>query len=255
MCTTLSHLTVNLTMFIEPIVFTFALTLLNYNNEEILYKYSEINAYVLPTLTILSFISFQISTSLFPIISNNYQKGNKKYIEKLLSSIILMILFFSIFVSNIFYNYPVEITSLLYGENIGINNIKILTFFFILSYISPIFITLFQATNNHNFILKTQIILSIIKIISIFIFSFVPQISENSLVVALILNIMLTFIIYFIKANKIIKIKIPVLKLIFAFLFCFVLGFVLNSLLNIYFIFNILIYMVIYFVVIILLSK
>lgn len=238
--TTLSHLSYNVTSFLEPIIYTFCLNKLFISSETILFKYSEINAYTLPTLSLVTFVSFQISQTLLPLFTNSYQNNNKEYIEKTLSNIIYYLLIFGIFTSNVFYYFGKDILNLLYGKEIGLSSLKIMAYFFIFSYINPIIIVFLQASGNDKFILKTNIILSILKLIVLFILSINPITSNYSLIITIIFYLIISEAILFIKASKLIKIKIPVLKIVFLFLFIFILFYLITSL-NIYFLYKLII--------------
>lgn len=226
--TTLSHLITNIELFIEPILFTFALSLSNISKDTILYKYSEINAYVIPTLTLISFISFQISSALFPVFSKKYQEKNNDSISQISNKIIYYLFIIGIFFSNYFYFFGKEILYILYKVTTGTTSIKILSYFFIFTYITPIFNMLLQISNNDRYLLNTHLFLSILKLILIFILSIIPITINNSLIIAIIIMNLSLFVILFNKVNKIFKIKIPIIKLVFIFLYVFLSFFILN---------------------------
>ena len=251
--TTLTHLSYNITSFLEPIIYTFCLSYLSISSETILFKYSEINAYTIPTLSLVSFVSFQISQALLPVFSSNYRNKNINYIEKTVSIIIFYLFAFGIFLSNVFYYYGENILYLLYNSTIGLHSLKLMTFIFIFSYINPIIIVLLQSIGEDKFILKSNIILSIFKLVLLFILSIISITSNYSLIISIVINLLLSSFIMFFKVNKIIKIKIPVLKLVFLFLFIFNLFFIIK-LLNLNFIITILINLIISIIVILFLK-
>ena len=70
--TTSSKLVGSLTYFLEPILYTTALTLIGYSATKIGYLYSEYSAYAEGLLTMFSFISASIAVSIVPHISESF---------------------------------------------------------------------------------------------------------------------------------------------------------------------------------------
>ena len=144
--TTLTHLVSNFALFLEPIIFTFILSKANITSDSIILMYSEFNSFVLPTLTLLSFISFQYSQSLFPVLSNYYANNEIKKITNIMEKSLYLLSIISIFISLTFYFHAKEILDFLYNSANGIEIVKELAFIFILSYLLPLFITFLQAS-------------------------------------------------------------------------------------------------------------
>jgi len=235
--TTLTHLISNLALFLEPIIFT--LTLSNkISSNEILLKYSEINSFVIPTLTLLSFISFQYSQAIFPILSKNYSNNKNQELASLVNKSIYFMIIISTFIAYIFFFYSEEIFIFLYDTITGVSITKKLSFIFILSYITPIFTVLLQATNNYGYIFKCSIFCTLVKIFIIFVLGYLPINTELILPISLIIYIILSFILFFIKTLKIIKFKLPLNKILFMILCCYHI-FILSQYIEIHFIIKI----------------
>ena len=132
--TTISHFISNIQLFLEPIIFSFSFSLINISSDTTLYKYSEINAYALPTLTLISFISYQVSSALFPVFSKKYNIDND-YIENKTNKYLYYLLVVGIFSAHVFYYYGENILIFLYDTNIGYISIKIMCYFFIFKYV------------------------------------------------------------------------------------------------------------------------
>ena len=237
--TTLSHFISNIQLFLEPIIFSFSYSLINISSDTTLYKYSEINAYALPTLTLISFISYQVSSALFPVFSKKYNIDND-YIENKTNKYLYYLLVVGIFSAHVFYYYGENILIFLYNTNIGYISIKLMCYFFIFMYITPILNMLLQISGKEKYLMKLQILISLIKLSLIFIFIITKYFSNYSLVLSIIITSLIYLLLILNKSSKIIKIKIPVLKLVFIFLFTFIFFYII-SFLNINFIIAIII--------------
>lgn len=189
--TTLSKLIGSFTYFLEPIVYTYILTKLHYDNSLIQTNYTIINAYSLPLLTTASFISVALSTTIIPSISENYALKNYKSINYLIDKVILFSFIPSILVSILLFFYPQEFMKLIYGTTKGTNLIKPFVFFFLLYYLQMPFNSILQAIGKTKtpFIFST--IYSILRIILIIVLSYVPSINVNSIFYAIFLTMLL----------------------------------------------------------------
>ena len=69
--TTLSHLVGNFTYFLEPIVYVWILTILNFQQSQIEESYTIVNAFTISLLTLGSFVSTALATTVVPSISES----------------------------------------------------------------------------------------------------------------------------------------------------------------------------------------
>ncbi len=185
--TTASQMISGVTFFLEPIIYTFSLTLLGIDNNLILTSYSEITAYALPLITLFSFISITIATVIMPNIASASPKQIKVYIEKILFLTSIPALIISI----LMYNYANEYTFLLYKTTIGASYVKKYALIFLVFYfISPL-TAIMQATDKSKKLFIFSTIIHIIKLILIFALPFITT-------HALILSYLVTYYLYFI---------------------------------------------------------
>ena len=104
--TTGSRLIGSISYFLEPIIITYIM--LKSNQPNIMNEYGIISGYVYPMLLLPSFFTSAISNALLPVISNNYSRGNYNYARKKLKqalflSIIIGIIFTTIFITESVY--------------------------------------------------------------------------------------------------------------------------------------------------------
>jgi len=198
--TTSSRIIGNIGYFFEPIILTFSLTLIGYTNAFVLNEYGVYNAYVLPLLTIPSFFILALNTSLVPEISKN--KHNKKLvIRRLKQSLILS--FIIGLISNIFvYIFTEDLLNLIFNTTKGVNYIKFLAPFFIFLYLEGPLASTLQALNYAKYTMSVTIITTIIKLITLFLFS-ILHIGLYGLLISEIINV---FLILYLNTKKIIKV-------------------------------------------------
>lgn len=197
--TTINRLITNFTFFLEPIIYTYALTLINFNESEIMYKYSEINAYAIPLITMFSFVSTSIATSIIPKITQNYAIKDYEKMNYLIKKALLFSLLPGIIISCILFNYSDKYMNLIYGTNIGSNYVKYFIFPFLLFYLEPPVISILQSIGKSKQLLTFSIFTNILKLSLIFLLTLIPKISYNSLIITMVINsliVTLTLIFY-----------------------------------------------------------
>ena len=142
-----SRLIGSISYFLEPIILTFILIKVGYDNTYIMHEYGIVTGYVFPLLLIPSFFSVAISTSLLPIISGNLVRKRYGYAKNKLKQAILLSLCVGIFFTLIFILFPSYLLKFIYNTTSGINYIRIITPFFLMHYIQGPLTSYMQAAN------------------------------------------------------------------------------------------------------------
>ena len=190
---TTSKLIASIGFFLEPIILTFYLLKNNYSHNYITTEYGIISGYVIPLILLPSFITLAISQALLPSISKDYVNNNINLIKKKIKYVIIISLLIAIPISIILEVYPNNLLKLIYNTSKGINYIRILTPFCLLSYIeSPLQVVL-DSINKSNINMYTMLISTITRSISLIILSYL-NIGIYSLIISIILNILITTI-------------------------------------------------------------
>ena len=166
--TTSSRLIGSLTYFLEPIILTYALLKVGYNNNFITYEYGIINGYVYPLLLLPSFFTLAISNALLPVVSNNYINKRYTYVNKKIKQATIISLIIGIPFTLIFMFIPEIPLKLIYNTNLGINYIKVIAPFFILHYIQSPLTVVLQAINKAGCAMRGTLYGSIIRLIILF---------------------------------------------------------------------------------------
>ena len=198
--TTSSRIIGNIGYFFEPIILTLTLTLIGYTNNFVLNEYGIYNAYVLPLLTIPSFFVLALNTSLVPEISKN--KNNKGIIKRRLKQSLTLSFIIGL-ISNIFvYIFTDKLLLIIFDTAKGIEYIKFLAPFFTFLYLEGPLASTLQALNYAKYTMTVTIITTIIKLITLFLFSLM-HIGLYGLLISEIINI---FLILFLNTKKIVKV-------------------------------------------------
>lgn len=203
---TFSHLIANIAFFLEPIIFTYALSKISIENNQILYQYSEITAYALPLLTMFFFIANNLATVLIPTIIKN--KNNKEYNDKIITKALIASLLPGILFAVLFTFYSKDYLIFLYDTTIGSNIVKKYAFFFALFYMQPILISILNCYNKQKQLMIISIIDSIIKLTLLYFLTFIKTISYNSLIYSYIITNTFATLLLFIYVKKLLKLKI-----------------------------------------------
>ena len=198
--TTSSRIIGNIGYFFEPIILTFTLTIIGYSNSFVLSEYGIYNAYVLPLLTIPSFFILALNTSLVPEISKN--KHDKIKIKRRLKQSLIFSFLIGL-ISNVFvYIFTEQLLSIIFDTTKGIDYIKFLAPFFTFLYLEGPLASTLQALNYAKYTMTVTIITTIIKLITLFLFSLM-HIGLYGLLISEIINI---FLILYLNTKKIIKV-------------------------------------------------
>lgn len=186
----------SISYFLEPIILTNILLFVGYTKQYIVYEYGIINAYALSILLMPQFFTQNMSSALVPELAKYYSLNDKKMCVKRIKQIVLIsctIGGLSTLIITIFPNYFLNI---LYHTNEGIDYIRLLSPFTILFYIEYPLINALQALGKSKIAMKCTIISSLIRLISITIFSFL-KIGMYSLVISIIINLIISTLMYY----------------------------------------------------------
>lgn len=158
-----SRLIGSISYFLEPIILTFILLYVGYNNDYITMEYGVITGYVQPLILLPSFFTMAISTSLLPVISSSYSRGNYVYAKKKLKQALIISLIIGLFFTIIFMIMPDVLLKFIYNTNLGVNYIRIICPFFLLHYIQGPLTAYLQAINKADIAMNGTLVGAIIK--------------------------------------------------------------------------------------------
>ena len=158
-----SRLIGSVSYFLEPIILTFILLYVGYSNAYITQEYGIITGYVYPLLLLPSFFTMAISTSLLPVISNSYSRGNYDYAKRKLKQALMISVAIGIIFTIIFMLIPEFLLKFIYNTNLGVNYIRVICPFFLLHYIQGPLTSYLQAVNMADVAMKGTLVGAVIK--------------------------------------------------------------------------------------------
>lgn len=201
--TTGSRLIGSFSYFLEPIILTAVLLKIGFNNSYIVREYGIITGYVYPLLLLPSFFTNAISTSLLPVISNNYNRGYYEYSKKKLKQALYISFFIGCFFTLIFMFNSSYFLKLIFNTSHGVTYIKHIAPFFILHYIQGPLTSYLQAINKANIAMNGTLVGAIIKNILMLILPYF--IGIEGFIIASIVNIFYVTIqhIYYVRKSLI----------------------------------------------------
>ena len=192
--------------FLEPIIITNLFLYLGYSHEYILFEYGVFNGYSMSLLLLPQFFIQNMSTALVPEISKNYYKKNYDLCLKRIKQVILASVSIGSIFTLIILLKPSFFLNLIYGVTYGIDYIRFLSPFIILYYIEYPLINVLHALNMSKKLLIVTIIGSLIRTLSLILFSFL-RIGMYSLVFAVIINLIFSTFSYYYLVMKQLKKK------------------------------------------------
>lgn len=187
--TTGSRLIGSIGYFFEPIILTYVLLKVGYDNTFIVNEYGVLNGYVMPLLLLPSFFTGAISQALIPTISYAHSHGYKSYAKKKLKQAIFFSLLIGIPATLLFLFFPEMPLKLIYNTNQGITYIRVLSVVCLFHYIqSPISSSL-QAMGKAKVAMMGTLFSMFIRLGCIYFFSLF-KIGIWGLIVATSINIL-----------------------------------------------------------------
>lgn len=186
--TTLGRLIASLGTFLEPIILTFVFFKLGYDSKYVTNEYGIITGYVLPMVTMPSFLTGAISSALLPVITKAYVNKNIPYVKKKIKQATKLSLLVGIPVTIVMFFFPDFCLNLLFGNNAGSNYLRFAALVYFISYIGNPLISSLQAMNKSKTIMTTSTISIIIKTITLYILTYL-DIGMYSLLISSFLSI------------------------------------------------------------------
>lgn len=158
-----SRLIGSISYFLEPIILSFILLKVGYSSNYIVSEYGVITGYAFPLLLIPSFFTMAISTSLLPVISSNYSRGNYYYTKKKLRQAIMISLIIGLIFTIVFMIFPKEILRFIYNTSLGVKYVLVVAPFFLLHYIQGPLTSYLQAVGKAHEAMVDTLIGAVIK--------------------------------------------------------------------------------------------
>lgn len=250
--TTMSRLIGNFTYFLEPIVFLAILTFLNYQKDVINHSYTVLNAYTISLLTLGSFCSLAIATTIVPTIAESWVIKNTYSVNYYIKKALQFSLIPAIVITVLLFFYADQFMLFVYGTTQGARDVSMYAFFFLPYYIQAPICAIYQALGKSKQLFIISVIFNFARIALIVVLAFIPSINLQSLLWATFITLDLYCLIIFVNVKKLTRFQISFsnsLNLLIAFLGIFVMGLV-SKLINLTSIASIILIIITYFVLV-----
>lgn len=187
----------SLTYFIEPIVMVMGLSLVQ--NNAIVATYGQLNGYVLPIITMPSFITVSLSNYLLPSFTYHFSRNNVQHAKKLCNLILGLCFVIGIASSLICYLYPEELLQLFYHNTSGALQLKQLAWPFALYSLQPPLASMMHSLSKSNSAMIDTFLGSLVRILCV---AFLSIYTTDSLAIGLTCGMLITTILHAFKVVK-----------------------------------------------------
>lgn len=202
--TTGSRLIGSTSWFLEPIVVAHSLMLAGVAAETATRQYGLLTGYALPLLMLPSFITYSLSTSLVPAISEANTTRNFTLVEHRLQQALRFALITGGLSVVVLYVLAEPLMTLMYGSSNGARFITLMAPFFIFHYYQGPLLAVLQALNMAKAAMFNSLIGTITKIAVIFVLARQPEIGIDGAAVGIVCGTLLvTFLHYATVLKKI----------------------------------------------------
>jgi len=182
---------------LEPVIMTSIMLKLGYSSSYITSEYGIISGYVFPLLLMPGFFAGAFGRVLLQPLTKNIAKHEYNTAKKTIFMITLSSFAIGIFFSCVMTIFPKQIMNLLYGSIDGYEYVRYFALPFALYYIESPLISAMMALNKTKKIMLYDTIVSLIRIISLFIL--LPTINMKGIAVSTIINSSLLVILFTIE--------------------------------------------------------
>ena len=166
--TTLGRLVSAVGNFLEPIILTFVFLALGYSTTYMTNEYGVISGYVLPMVSMPSFLTGAISNALLPVISKAYHYKRTNEVKRKIKQAIFFSLLIGIPATIIFVLFPEVSLNIIFKDASGAFYLKIAAPIFLISYVCGPMMSALQAMDKAKEVMIISIISIIIKCLSLF---------------------------------------------------------------------------------------
>ncbi|MGM9986794.1 MAG: stage V sporulation protein B [Bacillaceae bacterium] len=202
--TTGSRLVGSVSTFLEPIIVAQSLALAGVTSIMATKQYGILTGYVLPLLLLPSFVTFALSTSLVPAISESVAKKQWRAVEYRLQQSMRIALVSGGWSVIILYVFGTPLMELMYKTTEGANFIKLLAPLFLFYYFQGPLQAVLQALDLANAAMINSIVSSVIKFAVIFFFASNPAFGIDGVALGIAASVIsITILHYFTVLKKI----------------------------------------------------
>lgn len=202
-----SRLIGSVSHFLEPIIFSLAMTSIGISSLYVTRIYGQITGYTISLLLVPSFFSYAISTPLVPIISEAHAKKNNEKISHYFNmSIFLSFIIGSLF-TVILTLYPKELMKLFFDTTEGVVFLSYMAPLFLIHYFQQPITSTLHAIGQAKETLISTLIGAICKLFLMYVLITCPSINVHGLTISIIVNSLLVTLLDYLFLRKKVQIN------------------------------------------------
>lgn len=183
------------TYFLEPLIF-----LMFSNSDAFKSAYGNFNGYVMPLLTMPSFISVTLASALLPTFVYEKKHNHLDKAKKIFYLTAWICIFISFCCAMITFLFPAVILQAFYHTNQGIDQLRLTSLPFIFYSLQPVFSSMLHALDLTKQAFIDTMLGCLLRLFILFVFT--PVFHENTLILAVTLSMLLTT---FMHGNRVFK--------------------------------------------------
>ncbi|WLR56220.1 stage V sporulation protein B [Mesobacillus subterraneus] len=195
--TTGSRLIGSVSWFFEPIVVAHSLAIAGVAAVAATKQYGALTGFAMPLLLLPSFITYSLSTSLVPAISEANSRKNMKIIEHLLQQSLRFSLLTGGLAIVVLYVLAEPLMTLMYGTANGSQFIKLMAPFFLFYYFQGPLQAALQALDLARAAMINSLIGNLVKTAVIFLLASQPAFGINGVALGMVMGIVLITLLHF----------------------------------------------------------
>ncbi|AZB43763.1 stage V sporulation protein B [Bacillus sp. FJAT-42376] len=216
--TTGSRLIGSVSWFFEPIVVAQSLAIAGIGTALATRQYGELAGYALPLLMLPSFVTFSLSTSLVPAISEAMAQKKKKLVEHRLRQALRLSLVTGGLSAVVLYVFAEPLMKGMYGNADAAIFVKLMAPFFIFYYIQGPLQAVLQALNLARAAMINSLIGALAKTALIFALSTRPEMGIKGAALAIVIGMMAVTLLHLATVIKVVALTIYIKEYVYSFL-------------------------------------
>ncbi|WP_121662950.1 stage V sporulation protein B [Metabacillus litoralis] len=208
--TTGSRFIGSLSWFFEPIVVANSLAIAGVATAVATKQYGGLTGYAIPLLMLPSFITYSLSTSLVPAISEAMANNQLKLVEHRLQQALRLSLVSGGLACVVLYVFSEPLMSIMYGSSKSAIFVQVMAPFFIFHYFQGPLQAVLQALDLAKAAMINSLIGSAVKTALIFVLATRPSLGIMGAALAIVIGIMLVTLLHFATVLKVVPFTIHV---------------------------------------------
>ncbi|MGL4820695.1 MAG: stage V sporulation protein B [Bacilli bacterium] len=204
--TTGSRFIGSVSLFLEPVVVAQCLLFVGMATSEVTKQYGLLNGYAVPMLLLPSFITYAVSVSLVPAISEAYAKGNKATIALRINQALRLSMLSGGWSIVVLYVFSDPLMQLMYHSTEASHFVRLMAPFFLFFYFQGPLQSVLQALDFARAAMMNSLVGSVVKVIFIAILTLVFPLGMEGVAMAIVASMLAVTLLHYTTVRTFVKI-------------------------------------------------